>query len=247
MLRSSSRSGLSAGAGRRFQSRRSKSRVTGEGACMRLPRPWQQCLRRRRRASAFGEPHARARGLAFAKPPNARRSRRPAPSRHPPVHERSRERQRSIRWVASSPPRRALVRAETGMAAGSGKSRHSSIPRAPRMPRLPTNTHDHAIVYSGSRHTALSQPAFEQCPLLGCAPTGPLRPSIGAHIKRPSHLHLWSGIPPRTRLRPSEDRVADSELTKGISRWQALEREQFRALLDSPPTQGRSEGGSKPC
>src|SRR5436190_10494589 len=83
------------------------------------------------------------------------------------------------------------MRAETEMAAGSGKSRHSSIPRAPRMPRLPTNTHDHAIVYSESRHSALSQPAFEQCPLLGCAPTGPLRPSIGAHMKRPSYLSLY--------------------------------------------------------
>src|SRR5438105_7941170 len=92
-------------------------------------------------------------------------------------------------------------------------------------PGSPANTHDRAIVYSGSRHTALSQPAFEQCPLLGCAPTGPLRPSIGAHMKRPSHLHLRSGIQPTTRLRPSGDRVADSKRTsvadakrtKGIS------------------------------
>src|SRR5205823_1337124 len=83
-----------------------------------------------------------------------------------------------------------------------GKPRDSGILRAPRMPSSPANTRDHAIVYSGSRLTALSQPAFEQCPLLGCAPTGPLRPSIGAHMKRPSHLHLRSGIQPRTRLRP---------------------------------------------
>src|SRR5438128_12445128 len=86
----------------------------------------------------------------------------------------------------------------------------------------PPATHDHAIVYSRSRHTALSQPAFEQCPLLGCAPTGPLRPSIGAHMKRPSHLHLRSGIQPTTRLRRSEARVADSKRTNGISRWRAL-------------------------
>ena len=129
----------------------------------------------------------------------------------------------------------------------SGKPRRAQYTACFADAGSPLNTHDHAFMYSGSRHTALSQPAFEQCPLLGCAPTGPLRPSIGAHIKRPSHLHLRSGILPRTRLRPCEDRIADSELTKGISRWQALEREQFRALLDSPPTQGRSEGGSKPC
>jgi hypothetical protein len=40
----------------------------------------------------------------------------------PPVHECSRERQRSIRWVANRPPPCAVVRAETGMAAGLRKA-----------------------------------------------------------------------------------------------------------------------------
>jgi len=42
------------------------------------------------------------------------------------------------------------------------------------------------IRYSELCKTALSPPAFEQCPVArGCAPTGPLRPSIAAHMKRP--------------------------------------------------------------
>ncbi len=34
----------------------------------------------------------------------------------------------------------------------------------------------------------LSPPAFEECslPVDGCAPTGPLWPTIGAHLERPS-------------------------------------------------------------
>src|SRR3954468_23894126 len=81
------------------------------------------------------------------------------------------------------------------------------------MPVSPPNTRGRAIVYSGFRPTALSQPAFEQCLFPGCAPTGPLRPSLGAHMKRPSHLHLRSGIQPGTRSRPAEDRVAGSKRT----------------------------------
>src|SRR5438128_12294973 len=92
----------------------------------------------------------------------------------------------------------------------------------------PPATHDHAIVYSGSRHTALSQPAFEQCPLLGCAPTGPLRPSIGAPMKRPSLLHLRSGTHPRARLRFAGDRVDDAQRTEvsrsGVAGAQTIPR-----------------------
>jgi len=34
---------------------------------------------------------------------------------------------------------------------------------------------------------------------------------------------------------------------KGMSRWRALEREQFEALTASPSPEGGPEGGSKSC
>jgi hypothetical protein len=67
----------------------------------------------------------------------------------------------------------------------------------PRNPRI-----SHRAV-DGSRHTALSQPAF------GCAPTGPLRPSIGAHMRRPSH-HLSPSMQPRVRPPGSCRQVVDA-------------------------------------
>ena len=52
------------------------------------------------------------------------------------------------------------------------------------------------IVYSGSGHPELSQPAFEQCILdlitEGCAPTGPTLVPFG-RVSRGSHPYSQSG------------------------------------------------------
>ena len=53
----------------------------------------------------------------------------------------------------------------------------------------PPNTRHRAIVYSGSRHTALSQPAFEQCPFSGARRRAHFGLDRSAHepsIKSPS-------------------------------------------------------------
>jgi hypothetical protein len=56
---------------------------------------------------------------------------------------------------------------------------------------------------------------------------------------RPLALQLQSGTP---RVADATKHVARD---KGMSRWRALEREQFRALIASPSSQGKPEGGSK--
>ena len=93
------------------------------------------------------------------------------------------------------------------------------------------------MLYSGSRHTALSPPAFEQYPL-GCAPTGPLRPLIGAHVKRPSTLLRQPGLRAAARSRSPVDRG-----DKGLSGWRALGRQQFKALVAPPSIQHRPKEG----
>src|SRR5262245_15284369 len=104
------------------------------------------------------------------------------------------------------------------------------------------------IMYSGSRKTALSPPAFEQCPVFrGCAPTGPLRPPIGAHMKDRPHLLLSLQRRPGARPLSLADGVTDPPRARAVSRWRVLGREQFRALIASPLNQDRPEGGSKSC
>jgi hypothetical protein len=39
----------------------------------------------------------------------------------------------------------------------------------------------------------------------------------------------------------------DSSLVKGMSRWRALDRKQFRELIASPVRKDRSEGGPTSC
>ena len=56
-------------------------------------------------------------------------------------------------------------------------------------------------------------------------------------MKRPPNLHRGPRLQPRKRLQPQGERIADSRRAKGISRWRALGREQFRALIELPPTQ----------
>ena len=105
---------------------------------------------------------------------------------------------------------------------------------------------NHRFLYSGGRHTVLSPPAFEQCPSSrGCAPTGPLRPSIGAHLKGPSAIHRSARTQETARAPVPATRAAKPRV--GVSRWQALERAQFRALIASPSQPDRSKGGSKSC
>jgi hypothetical protein len=49
------------------------------------------------------------------------------------------------------------------------------------------------------------------------------------------------------RSRFLADSVAGRTRGKGMSRWRALGREQFRALIAPPSGQDRPEGGSKIC
>ena len=59
-------------------------------------------------------------------------------------------------------------------------------------------------------------------------------------MKRPSYLHLQLyGLQPRERSRLLADDVADPRRAKGMSRWRALAREQFRALIELSSTQER--------
>jgi hypothetical protein len=133
------------------------------------------------------------------------------------------------------------------MAAGLQES-GTAIEYTPTPTGAAPNMRRHRIMYSGSRKTALSPPAFEQCPVFrGCAPTGPLRPRIGAHLKRPPNLHLSLQRRQGKRLSSLPGGVTAPPRGKGMSRWRALEREQFRALIASPFSQDRPEGGSKSC
>jgi len=59
--------------------------------------------------------------------------------------------------------------------------------------------------------------------------------------QRPLELELHS-----TARRHSHDATAVAR-DKGMSRWRALEREQFEALTASPSPEGGPEGGSKSC
>jgi hypothetical protein len=59
--------------------------------------------------------------------------------------------------------------------------------------------------------------------------------------QRPRELHLQ----PNARRQPDETTAVARD--KGMSRWRALERDQFEALTASPIPDGGPEGGSKSC
>jgi hypothetical protein len=72
-------------------------------------------------------------------------------------------------------------------------------------------------------------PAFR-----GRAPTGPLRPSIGARMKDPSNNRRSTSSRAVARTIVPVNRVAKAQRRLGLSRWRALEREQFLALVAPP-------------
>src|SRR6266508_938008 len=86
------------------------------------------------------------------------------------------ERQLSHARVLVDPPARVLVFLGTHLEGGTVCSIvHTHAGRLGR--RIPCQS-----------FPELSPPAFEECslPVDGCAPTGPLWPTIGAHLERPS-------------------------------------------------------------
>jgi hypothetical protein len=104
---------------------------------------------------------------------------------------RTRRLDRISRWRG---PLREICHAPPGMGFGEGwrpKLAQSSGKQCRRQVyAAATNARNHRFLYSGIGHTVLSPPAFEQCPSSrGCAPTGPLRPSIETHMNDPAATH----------------------------------------------------------
>ena len=64
-------------------------------------------------------------------------------------------------------------------------------------------------------------------------------------MKRPPSLLLSLRFHPGRRSPVFPEGVADPRRRKGMSRWRALGRKQFRALIESPSNQDRPEGRSK--
>ncbi len=62
-----------------------------------------------------------------------------------------------------------------------------------------------------------------------------------SNVRRPAHVRAAK------RPRLVADRTAKPRRPAGVSGWQALEREQFRALIASPRRQDGPEGGSTSC
>ena len=67
-------------------------------------------------------------------------------------------------------------------------------------------------------------------------------------MKDPSNIRRSPSIHGRMRvLRAGDDVPKPRRRPVNLSRWRALEHEQFRALVAAPPDEGRSKGGSRPC
>src|SRR5688572_5617818 len=108
------------------------------------------------------------------------------------------------------------------------------------------NTRDQAIVYSGSRHTALSQPAFRAVPPSRLRADGPT-----SAFDRSAHEPSVTSSPAFSDSAGNEIAMLRgsgryAQRIKGISRWRTLSREAFGALIDDPTTQERPAGGSHP-
>ena len=92
--------------------------------------------------------------------------------------------------------------------------------------------------------TALSPPAFEQCPRFrGCAPTGPLRPPIGARNEPRSDFFLSPRFILEKRSRGRTDRAVNAP--GGGSRfrsraWTGTVPRAERVVIKSRPEEGRT-------
>jgi hypothetical protein len=96
------------------------------------------------------------------------------------------------------------------------------------------------------RRTALSPPAFEQCPRsVGARRQATFRPPIGVHMKNPSNRRRSTSLHDIARALAPGDRRRKARRRVGLSGWKALEHEQFRALIAAPRLHARSKVGSR--
>jgi hypothetical protein len=66
-------------------------------------------------------------------------------------------------------------------------------------------------------------------------------------MKDPSDTRRSTSSRGITRALVPDNRVAKARGRLGLSRWRALEREQFLALVASPTHRKRPKGGSRSC
>jgi hypothetical protein len=101
-----------------------------------------------------------------------------------------------------------------------------------------SSTRARRLLYSGFRCTRLRPPAFEQCPAFrGCAPTGPLRPLIGAHMNDPSNTSRFGT---RSRAARSEGGVQRRPSTTRIPAASAAPEHVMRHTAAQPSCRARS-------
>ena len=102
------------------------------------------------------------------------------------------------------------------------------------------------------RKTALSQPAFEQCPLFcGCAPTGPLRPPIGAHSETFAASSSLAAGPCRQTCssscrRPRGSAARQRHVTLARSRTKRIPRAHGHTAEEGPVRRKFSAGQGRP-